>query len=648
MPRMSELLFSLGAFWCAAVCVPLVGAELGDVPAGGFRSPEGDLRFTTEAGAKPLNNLVFELLNVQAPGETEYRFQNPRQGWVYIRLEADSTVQPILVQLDDQPIPLAWFEGQHESMRHLSEGMHKIAVRAATATTARLEVRAVGELIYAAYGSNPHIEETGVHTWGFLRQHCLDHFNSMIGASTRNDVGTSTQEAEIREWVAVGKRWFTREDVPYDVDTAEAVRRRWSNSLGMQHPSMSGIWLDEFGVGEKYGKKTSVMYPLWKEALCTLHADPQFSGHGLYAYMPSRLLPTERYEEMRPFVQSLMEGDDALGPEWYLPEGQSRPNRTIASTGDLLAEFSPGWELASRDSFERIYKGAASNRIINVAIFSEPGWESCDVSPAYDFNVFLDCELQFIATDPSFFGVRGLQGYLSSYCGEEQLRLFARLVRHYAIEGKTRRFLEDPYVLPHLRNGDFADGAQHWNLAPAGETEEKPSIDVRSVGGFGILQGRYHALPDTGDTALYTRRSLRAPNVISQPLRSLTPGRLYSLRLITGDLREFESGRSIRRKHAVSTTIDGADRIASKCFQAVVKSGFWYPHGGFNATNPYWLNYHQVVFRPRKAEVTLRLSDWLSDASPGGPSGEELIWNFVQVQPYFAEPQANSSTIRTP
>lgn len=609
--------------------------ELGAIPAGGFRSPEGDGRLDVANGATPLNNLVFELLNVASPGANSHAFRNPREGWVYVRVTSRDGAGSTSVQLDGAPVALRLVRGQMETMRYLPEGPHTVRLDSGGEGIERVEVRAIGELVYATYGYNPHIAETGDYTWDFLRKHCLDHYNSIIGSGAVNDEGSSTQEAELREWTAEGKRWFTVAEVPYDVATADEAYARWANAQGMQHPLMSGIWADEFGVGEKYGKRTVDMYPLWIEALRKLRANPAFAGRGFYAYGPSRLLPAERFTEMYPFIQTLMESDCRLAPEWYLPEAQSRPGRAIVETGDLVAEFSPSWEQASRASFEAASPGAAANRVMVVSLFSEMGWESCDLFPGYNFNVFLDAELQFIATDPAFFGVRGIQGYLSGYCAEEQTRLFAELVRHYAIEGKTERFLTDPYVLHHLVNPDLVQGAEGWTSTPATTGAEQVSIEVKAVPGLGNLLGKYHAPEGTGDVAFWTRRSAERPNVLAQPIRNLTPGRCYSLRFVTGDFQELSGGTSARRKHGVSVTIEKGEPVSEESFQAVVQGAFWQRYGAFNPANPYWINYHQVVFRATGEEAELSLSDWDSDGAPGGPVGEELFWSFFQVQPYF-------------
>lgn len=53
-----------------------------------------------------------------------------------------------------------------------------------------------------------------------------------------------------------------------------------------------------------------------------------------------------------------------------------------------------------------------------------------------------------------------------------------KLFRHYGLGGRTDPVFVDPYVLPHLVNGDFAYGLKGWNVDFTGldslpTTEEK-------------------------------------------------------------------------------------------------------------------------------------------------------------------------------
>ena len=57
----------------------------------------------------------------------------------------------------------------------------------------------------------------------------------------------------------------------------------------------------------------------------------------------------------------------------------------------------------------------------------------------------------------------------------------------------------------------------------------------------------------------------------------------------------------------------------------------------FQGTPHPWMNFHRVVFRARSETAGLVISDWASPTAPGGPEGQQLIFNFVQVQAYFEE-----------
>jgi hypothetical protein len=117
----------------------------------------------------------------------------------------------------------------------------------------------------------------------------------------------------------------------------------------------------------------------------------------------------------------------------------------------------------------------------------------------------------------------------------------------------------------------------------------------------------------------------------------LQPGQPYSLRFFTGNYQDYLAGKSNAYQHGVAATITGATLVPEKCFQAVTKSNYAHTYGQFDRTNPYRMNYHQLVFIPQGKTARLTLSDWKSAVEAGGPEGEEIIWNFVQVQPYFAE-----------
>ena len=58
---------------------------------------------------------------------------------------------------------------------------------------------------------------------------------------------------------------------------------------------------------------------------------------------------------------------------------------------------------------------------------------------------------------------------------------------------------------------------------------------------------------------------------------------------------------------------------------------------GFSHFRQFYMNYHWRVFRATRDRALLTISDWSSNQNPGGPSGQELMFNFIEVQPYFAD-----------
>jgi hypothetical protein len=50
-----------------------------------------------------------------------------------------------------------------------------------------------------------------------------------------------------------------------------------------------------------------------------------------------------------------------------------------------------------------------------------------------------------------------------------------------------------------------------------------------------------------------------------------------------------------------------------------------------------WLSSHEKVFRAKSGAAKLTISDWASDDGPGGPVGQEIALNFVEIQPYLEE-----------
>ena len=559
-----------------------------------------------------LNNLVSELANGRDRGTLErdtIEFLNPRDGWIFASVEADGKVE---LQLDKAMAPLLVREkgaaGPAETMRWLPAGRYTLGVnRLGNATLTQLIIRAIPELHYSQFQANPHVTPHGPYDWQFLSKHVLPHVNTIMASATDkyNDY--------VEQWTTRGGKWIVHGSLPGlradDFSDTERCHKVWTGSIGMQHPRMGGVIVDEFG------GQSAAQYQAYTEAVSRIAADPTFRGKWIYPYCA----PIHVWESGRRFMRAVLDAGYPFAFERYLPE-QRTEERAREFIREQLVEAAAGWE----DSLP----GSMRHALIVLGYMSHPT-ESVNVNPGVDFKVYMDMQFHVLANDPVFQGAYGIQEYLSSYCDEENVRWAARLYRHYGIEGNTARCTDDPYVLPHLTNADFEKGTDGWTVEPAAAGSAK----THKMDAYSWLQGRY---PQTsqGDTFLLTERSAEAPNVIRQRIKALEPGRLYSLKLFTADYGDLSTGKSHKKTNAVTIRLEGADELPGG-FQFTVPNCYSHEVGAFDSSHNAWMNYHWRVFRAKAAAADLTITDWESDTKPGGPIGQQLMFNFVEVQPYF-------------
>ena len=120
-----------------------------------------------------------------------------------------------------------------------------------------------------------------------------------------------------------------------------------------------------------------------------------------------------------------------------------------------------------------------------------------------------------------------------------------------------------------------------------------------------------------GDECVSMRRSAKGPNRLAQTIRNLTKGREYSVGFYSYNPKKDDPAT----RHGVRVEIARGGVLEPLCSQAVFER----------------LNWHFVVFRAQADTAELSLSDWRTASDPGGPAGQDLLYDFIQVQPYFAE-----------
>lgn len=590
-------------------------------------------------GVKVMNNLVMELLNVQMSKGTpdqQYKFRNPKDGWVFISSgTATEESDRVFIVIDsakkeDAVIIHDKTAQTQEAMRYLLAGEHSLNVYCeGKAFLKNLVVRSIPEILYAEIGYGPPLSWMRSYIpykrWDYLEKSgILKDVNVIIERAREQD-----EEPEhapfIQAWKRQGRKmlaynnigWLFRPEVSGHEGpvTADSVYNFWSSyrGRGFTNPELDGIILDELA-WDSYPQEI----PYFVSAIRRISQNQEFKGKHFRLYC-SNMYKTELGKSV---INELLDAGYKFVYESYLVE---RPTELLAR--ELLEAELRLPAVQYREAFPDCQK----NMIMCLSYMTAPP-ETVDIHPGVDWKVYMDMQFNYIANDPAFSGLYGVMSYHSSYADEEDQRWVARLYRHYCIEGRRERLSKDPYMLSHIQNGDFDDGTTGWTLEPA----EEGSISVKNwPGRYFWLQGRF---AQTGDNFIWTKRSSKAPNRFSQEIKKVQPGRLYSLKMMTADYGELVSGESVKQNHQMSIKIEGAELIPEKCFQEIFGSGeAGHSDGPFNRQNQLFITFHRMVFRAKKEDAKMTISDWPGDKEPGGPLGQELIHNFIQLQPYLED-----------
>ncbi len=581
--------------------------------------------------AKILNNLVAELLSIvmaQSVGYSEHKFVNPREGWVFISSITDISVSDrVVISLNPissrDTVIIHNNPGENqvlEAMRYLPAGEHTVAISMEGRSKLKsLVVRAIPEIAYCKFQYNPHVTEYGLYDWDFLSGYILPNINTIVGN------GAPEHKTHIEDWKKQGKKWIIECGVPSrnargeDISSDE-VYDYCTKNIGFQDPLLDGVIADEFLIEDQEYQKR---YLAWNPAVRRIAQDRQFKGKLFYPYCATQMF---RSDLTREFIETVVSCGYKFALMMYVKE---------QPTEEAAREYLNTYLRDECLSWKNHFPGSEKNMVICLGYLSGPP-ESLNIDPRVDFKVYMDMQFNLIANDPAFRGVYGVMEYTSGYAEEEIIRWQAMLYRHYCIEGKTDMLSEDPYILSHIVNPDFDDGTSGWTLSPADEG----SIKTGYIDGYSWLEGRlYQRSFDkihegyNKDSFLWTRRSGRRPNTFSQEIKDLQPGRLYSLKIITADYGDLTRGKSSRQKHAISIKLDDVEIIRS--FQHIFSNCYGHHLGPFNDENKLWMNYHFMVFRPRGSLSRLEVSDWAGPGQPGGPIDQELIYNFIELQPYL-------------
>ncbi len=549
------------------------------------------------ASLKVLNNFVTELFNDSVEPGTPREFLNPRTGWVFFALQGSPETR---LYLDAQQEALLWRKnpdtGDQETMQRLTEGRHQVRVEGSSPH--HMTIRTMPEIAYCYFPATPHITPFGPYDWAYVSRHVLPHVNTLI---TRGDQAPEEFEA----WRREGRQWIANAPLPglnqKTPPPADDVFAEWAKNPGVAQTGYAGMIVDEF-LGASEGH-----YAVWTGAFQRLIALPEFNGKTFYAWsgqifeLPHGLA----------FCNTLMAKEHRFAWEVYLRE-EPTPDKAKERMMQRLQQSFLKWRNA--------LPGVERRMMLTLGYLCAPP-ESLNTDPGVDYQVFLDLQFNLLANDPAFWNLYGLMEYSASYADEESLRWAHKLFRHYCIEGHREPLTQDPYRLPHLKNPDFVDGLKGWRV----EKAEKKSIRSDAMKGFSWLQGRYPKTKN-GDQFCVMKRSEKGSNWLHQTIKALEPGRLYSVKMISANLTQFDRQQTL----GVHLEVQGAERIPAYCFQFAYPSCYDHATGPYNSQHPAWFNFHREVFSAAAPTAELVISD------QGCAPGQEIAVNFVEVQPFHA------------
>ncbi len=477
-------------------------------------------------------------------------------------------------------------------------------------------IRAIPEIQFVRYPQEPRHPALGEFSWDWLSTHVLGSVNTIAILP-----GEKT-DAVIDEWTAKGRKCIGYGSVPErDGLTGQDVFQTWSTHAGFTDPRLSGILADEFK-GRAYPA-----YAYWREAMALLTEHIRGTGKAMYAYCGG---PGMYARPMtRDLVQTVLQGGSYIAWERYLHEMPTLPE------GEEFMDCLLGRELVK---WKARFPECQRQMVQVLGIFATG--PDLDVHPGVNFKVWMDMQMRYIATHPEYEGLFGVQWWYSGMASEELLRWESALYRHYCIQGNTE-LLSNPlgwsYELTHIENPDFEEGCAGWTIESTGTSECVAPYMER----YARAENRYwhrEQEPDapSGNRALWMRRVQGSAGRVWQTVRRLTPGKLYSAQMIVADKRDIEAGLSREQRLAASLQIEGAEVLPDGGYQSIPVSSPWSHEQLPFKNGPAWFNHFRVLFRATaetaRIEISVQGANGESD-----PVGQDLLINYVQVQPYFEE-----------
>ncbi len=583
-------------------------------------------RAARDKNVRILNNMVFEILRKEnlklkrANKPIEWKINLPYKCWVHVSAEVKTTgrsAMSISIDTGMRDSIIHFNSGKaprQEGVRFLDAGEHTITawgVRLTDDSIIReMTIRVIPEMIFAGVPNSS--VEMGYLDFDFLEKDVLPNITSLVGE------GTGVDYPRLRIWKAMGRRLYQEQNIPTRDNpkdmprplTADYAYKWWTEGQGFADPLFDGVIADEF-----IGSGNGAHIIAYNKAIQRIAANPEYRNKSVHIWGTEMYNPSD----MMDMLKTVQKAGYKICWELYKAE---------CTTEEEMDKWLKGYLKRTMAKWDQGYPGVTRYMIPALATFSIVHI-GVDAWPQTDFKVHLDKQFHYFANAPEFFGLFGVSNWIGRYTNEEYVRWYGRLARHYCIEGK-RNLLSEEYGYKYcpgiILNSDFSEKLKHWNTDQA----EPGSITTGQIGYLGSLVG-YWAPVDAGQTYAAMQRSDKKPNILSQALRNVTPGKCYSVKITAVDLDDAlaakSGGKGGKAAPEIGVRIEGAERVEDRCLNVVktaVKSR--------KNVNVRSIRY---VFRAKKDNPTLIITDWPNGNSPGGPVGRRIAINCVQVAPYF-------------
>lgn len=542
-----------------------------------------------------LNTLVTRVLRKpleKTAEEQDFRFWLPRDGWVFLQVRTLRPESGLKVLVDGVEVLDARFP-RSETFRRLAAGGHAVSVRGC-ASGGGIRIHAIPE-IFNYCVNNSVVRENPPFDWAFQERHVLPAVTTLNGSDIPKDERGWFAERGY-EWVGNISGGKLKDD--------DDLRRRIEATPFMRDGLYSGASIDEVNLADDKAadSMTRGLRRYDQAAVRDL-------SHSLYVWFYGKPMNEVLAADFMSVCANASGGRGRMLFEAYAA--------TKETEEDAIASFLGGF----RDAivrFRAVYPLSVPSTGLIFGNFMQYPVISLVHHPGVDFKRHLDLQLHLLATDSAFEGL-GAVGYWGSYyIDEEHLRWSFALMRHYFVEGKTD-LLSDRfgYVYnPHfIRNPDFEFGTEDWTT--------EGNVTMSAHKGFGRLSGgRWSSGATPGDTfAVMTRGD--KPNMLSQKVSGLVPGRLYRLEAIVADADDVEATRVDGRRFPVEIVLTGVERDESRSWVHVETKC------RYNKQPSARVNLHHQVFRATGSETILRITD------EAASKGMRHAVNCVSVCPYF-------------